>query len=525
MFCSSPPIAPRAFRLLWPCMPLVVAVLLAALLVPPPARAQFRELVDRLPRTANAIVILNMEKAKNSPLGKAEGWSVKVGQAFEAGISRVPRVATRFVLAAELDFQTMQPTWEVALMDTAQPLSQDEIIKQRRGIPDVVEKLPAVAMANNVILVQFAPTTFGAMGPANRQAVVRWVREVQSKSRQPLSPYLEKAAGYSDDAGTEIIMAVDLDGVFAWERVAKYLAKPEHEKMIRDANADVKTVTNLLAGIQGVRVGIRIGERPSGRVTVDFAHKVTISAPLAKRLLLTVLSDGGLRISDFDEWNVTVKETTVSLDGTLSLAGMRRLLSLIDSPASSESGSASDSGPSADPKSAMLVASRDHYKAVTTLMKDLKEDMKDLKSLSHSMVFFDKYAKKIENLPILNVDEEMLAFSGWVAQQVRDCAGSVRTMGIRSGEREAHTFGDLGPTVVGGRGAGAYGPYGGYGGYGVVYKYDPLSEVKGTVAARRVVKSEERAIMASDVHTIRDQLLRANADIRRKMTQKYQVEF
>jgi hypothetical protein len=174
----------------------------------------------------------------------------------------------------------------------------------------------------------------------------------------------------------------------------------------------------------------------------------------------------------------------------------------------------------------MLVASMEHFKAVQTLLKDLKESMKDLKSLSHSVVFFDKYAKKIENLPILNVDEELLAYSGWVARQVRDAAGSVRTMGIRSAEREAHTSGSLGPSSVAAFGAGAYGPYGGYGGaWGVAYTYDPMSDVKGTEAARRVVRSEEKAVMASDVHTIRDQLLQATADVRRRMTIKYQVEF
>ena len=173
----------------------------------------------------------------------------------------------------------------------------------------------------------------------------------------------------------------------------------------------------------------------------------------------------------------------------------------------------------------MLAASRDHYKAIQSLLKDLKESMKDLKSLSHSMVFFDKYAKKIENLPILSVDEELLAYSGWVAGQLRDAAAAVRTMGIRSGAREAQTFGTLGPSNVAAFGGGAYGPYGGGGAWGVRYTYDPLSDVKGTEAARRVVRSEERSIMTSDVHTIRDQLVRASADIRRKMTQKYQVEF
>jgi hypothetical protein len=493
-----------------------------------PAAEPFRGLVDRLPRTANSVVILNMEKAKNSALGKRERWSANVNRAFESGISRVPPMATRFVLAAELDFTTIQPAWEVAVMEVAQPLSTDDIIKQRRGLKDEIETLPAVALVNNVYAVQFTPTVLGAMGPANRKAVIRWVREATALSRPPLSPYLEKAAGYSDDAGTEIIMAIDLEGVFLPAAVERFVTA--NEAVLREAKADAKTAANGLAGIQGVRVGLRIGESPSGAVAVDFAQELKLPAAVAKVLLLTALANGGMKIDDFDDWTPAVRGSTVSLAGSLSLGGLRRLLSVVDSPASSESQPAAvpppPDVPSADPQAVMLAATQDQFQAVQSLLKDLKGHMDDLKSLSQSMIWFDKYAKKIENLPILNVDEEMLAYSAWVARSLRDCAGSVRTMGIRGGERKAHTFGSLGPSSVSGYGWGSYGPYGGgVGGWGAYAVYDPLAEVKGTHAARLQVKAEEKAIMAANVHTIRDQLAQTTADMRRKMTLKYKVEF
>jgi DNA-binding protein YbaB len=52
-----------------------------------------------------------------------------------------------------------------------------------------------------------------------------------------------------------------------------------------------------------------------------------------------------------------------------------------------------------------------------------------------------------------------------------------------------------------------------------------MAEIKGVGAERRKVRAEEKATMATDVHAIRDQIIAATADIRRKMTQKYQVEF
>jgi hypothetical protein len=51
-------------------------VLSAALVlaVAGPAAAQFRELAGRVPNSANALVLLNVEKILQSPKAVAEGW-------------------------------------------------------------------------------------------------------------------------------------------------------------------------------------------------------------------------------------------------------------------------------------------------------------------------------------------------------------------------------------------------------------------------------------------------------------------
>ena len=38
------------------------------------AADEFQQLVSQIPRSANAVVLLNMEKAKQSPLGLKEDW-------------------------------------------------------------------------------------------------------------------------------------------------------------------------------------------------------------------------------------------------------------------------------------------------------------------------------------------------------------------------------------------------------------------------------------------------------------------
>ena len=64
------------------------------------AADEFQSLVSQIPRSANAVVLLNMEKAKNSPLGLKEGWKRKVEKAFEAGL--MPRAAASDAICAGL---------------------------------------------------------------------------------------------------------------------------------------------------------------------------------------------------------------------------------------------------------------------------------------------------------------------------------------------------------------------------------------------------------------------------------------
>ena len=292
---------------------------------------EFQDLVNQVPRSANAIVLLNMDKAKNSPLGQKEDWAAKVEKAFEAGLMRVPPQAKRFVLASQIDFEFMEPMWDAAVLELDRDLTIKQIEKLRNGTLDTVEGLPAIERANDTYILKLAPRRIAAMSPANRQTVTRWVRELKKPSPSPLSAYLEKAAGYSDKAGSDVIMAIDLDGVFSYERIAKYLKSKQ--KNLDQWGADLKQLTRLFETLQGVRIGVRIGEVPSGKIVIDLQGDTSIVAPYAKQLLLEFLDDRGMSIEDFQSWTAKAEGHEISLAGKFTSEGLRRLLSVVDCPA------------------------------------------------------------------------------------------------------------------------------------------------------------------------------------------------
>jgi hypothetical protein len=486
------------------------------------AADEFQGLVSQIPRSANAVALLNLEKAKKSPLGQKEDWEEKIQNAFASGASRVPPQAARFVLAAQIDFEFMEPMWEVAVMDLDEEIPLGPLAKARGGTLDTIEGLPALSLPNDTYLVQLGPKRLGAMAPANRQEVVRWIREVRKPSPAPLSSYLQKAAVYSDEAGSEIIMALDLEGVTSFEQVGHYLKK--HEKQLGEWKADLVKTTHLLGDIQGVRIGVRVGEKQSSKIAVDLSSDAAPAASFAKPLLLQVLSDKGAMIEDFKSWTVQTKGKEISLAGTLSAAGRRRLLSILDSPVSESALAKPPSTGSGQSPEAQAKKSRDYFRAITGMAADLRDDMKDAKNLASTKMFFDKYAKRIERMPILGVDEELVKYGAFVANTLRQASGSVKTMGIETGVRETQATG--GGVYSAGGAYGYYG-YGGYryGAYGPYGTSAQMADIKAAGAEKRVVRAEETAIMATDVEKLRQELIAATTDIRRKMTQKYQVEF
>lgn len=502
---------------------LVVLVFLTASPYRCIASDAFQDLVNQVPRSANAIVLLNMDKAKSSPLGLKENWSAKVEQAFESGLVRVPPQARRFVLASQIDFEFMEPIWDAAVIELDEDLSMKQIEKMRRGTLDTIEGLPAIERPNDTYLIKLAPKTIGAMAPANRQMVVRWIRDVRKPTPLPLSSYLQKAADYSDKAGSEIIMAMDLDGVFSYERVAKYL-KSKQDKLDQ-WGADLKQLTRLLESVQGVRIGVRIGEALSGKIVIDVQGDASTAAAYAKPLLLDFLADRGSAIEDFQSWTAKAEGHEISLAGKLSAGGLRRLMSVVDAPTSETPLTESPVSPGELP-ALQAKASIKHYRAVTGMADDLKSDMKNAKNIASASLWLEKYAKRIERLPILNVDSDLLNYSAFVAQQLRKASMAVRTMGIQSGARQSQVISTGTSYGYGATRWGNYGAYGGFGpSYGSGYYSDATAEVKAIGAERRAIRAEEKGIAATDVQQIRQAIIGATADIRRKMTLKYQIEF
>jgi hypothetical protein len=268
---------------------------------------------------------------------------------------------------------------------------------------------------------------------------------------------------------------------------------------------------------RGVRIGVRIGEQPKGMIAIDLGSDASSLSSIAKPMLIQILSDSGALINDFQSWTAKAKKNEISLAGTFTKTGLRELLSVVESPVSGDATPKKEKEAAVSPgelPALQAKKSREYFRNVSSMAADLKDDMKNAKNLASTSMFCEKYAKRVDRLPILNVDEELVQYGAFVADQLRLAAQSVKTMGIQTNARSAQVTST----------------YGGYGNdygyrYGAYGRYGAASEMRAVGTERRAIGAQEKAVAATDVQGIRQSIIEATADMRRKMTQKYQVEF
>jgi hypothetical protein len=498
---------------------LVASCLLLVLALPAQAADdRLDDLLKMVPDSANAVVAINVWGLRNSPLGKKQNWAQKQEQNYLAGQSNIPPAASNLVVAAQLDSHLRSPyTVALARVDVRVPL--DKLAHAEKSEPDEVAGKPVYLSPRDVYFVQLSPEVIGAMKPANRQSLSRWINASGKTAASTLSNYLAKAISNPDNYAP-IVMAVDLADVVDPAVIRRGLNVAAITKIIGEKKADFDKVVYTLSKMRGATFKVQVDEEMNGEFEVEFS---TSSAPLhnlVKPLTIEIFEELGIRFDDMEDWKIRLKDQAVGLRGKLSNKGLRQVLSILHAPATA-SGSAEMTGsPGSTPASTAAESSQRYFSAVTQSINDLKT-MKG-QNVKGYATWYDRYSQQIESLPVLNVDPELIAYGGKVASQLRAVGASLQGVDLKSsyldrqkGEWEFQTA----PSYQYGYGYG-WGYGAGYGAYypsmyGSVNNFDQVHQQQDEL----VTKSKAGRVV------VLQQIDDETAEIRRKMTAKYMVEF
>ncbi len=464
------------------CLCLAVVLHLA---VGPIASAQLPRLATRVPPTANAIAIVNAQAAR----GPAA-----------ASVIALPEGIEWYLLAAEMDFEFMQPLWEVATAYLPEGLTMKEVAEHSGGRLDKLAGSQAVERPNDSYVVSFGPRLVGAMSPANRPNVIRWVREAKVRKASELSPFLNEAVDAAADAANQLVIAFDLAGLLAPAEVAFAL---ESSRALADAGVDVDEAAPIVAGIVGVRLEVELKNSAQARLRLAFNDDPSPLAEVAGPLLVEILTKRGAHIKSLPGWKVRIDGEAIILEGQLSPGGLRRVHSLLSGPVGPWTEPANDYP---TPENAMAEASRAYFQSVTGYLNDLFFDGDRPQSMYQISVWVERYARKIEDLNTTGVDPDLKSYASDAVMSLREIGSVVERSQSRSDLREATMYNS---------GRSRYGRYGAYGWFEKSYVTRDRALIRTDEALRGLRGSE---VIVDDLHALTSQT-------RKTMTDRYGIEF
>lgn len=470
----------------------------------------FDALLKRVPAGANTLVLIDVDATLATPVAREKGW----GKKLEIGnVQRpifLPPEASKLVIAASLrtanDFSRQ---WELAAIELGETLSMRSIARSEGGYVDSIKDVPVAWTPSDAYFVSFGDQELGILHPAERQFVSRWIEYAKTNSEVAISEYLKKASTLANEK-VPMLMAIDLRDVVSPHEID---AKLRESQLIEQAGISITDASDLLLSLQGAMLRIAVGQKVQGQLRIDFAKPIEPLKPIAKDLVINTLNQLGAPIDDLSHWKLELEEKSITMRGPLSEDGQRRMFSIVEIPSTKFStlkdADPESRGDSQETDSRVVEASLTYYRAIEVLLRDLRRDMRGSNAPTAVM---ERYARKIDRMPILHVDDELLDYGSQMAESLRGVALARRGGAIEAGTQTAGM----------GRGRGVDTSYKAY---GYTMPGDQLYAARESAADRASIKANAMAGYRNTRAESAKDIADRSASIRRRMTEKYGVEF
>ncbi len=457
------------------------------------------DLLKRIPAGANALMVIDVTALESPPMAQTQGWQKKHEAAFVERPLMLPPEASRLVVASQLNFAgELNVDWELAVMNLTESLSMRSIARAEGGYLDKIGGVECAWTPSDAYFVALEAKQLGVVFPANRQFVSRWVRDGAGIMSSGYLAFADKQV----DRTNQIVLALDLKDVPQPHRLRERL---QASPALKTLATKLESIEKLIAGVQGLTLRIAVGQSAKGTLRVDFSDSPQVLGTQAKPLVLEALDAFGAKLPGLDQWTAKTESKSIVLEGTLSTDALRRVFSLLEIPSvkfSTLKGEIPDtpstSSPSAASKASASIA---YFKSIAVLIEDLRKTLGDTRD-NHA-VWMERYGRKVDALPILNVDDDLLAWGARIGETFRTMALAERASGIKSGVRKSSVYGN----------------------YQYNYDQNGYGTARSTPSVKSQIDTEEKAQAKAVRFNSWKEIEDATAAIRKEMTKKFQTEF
>lgn len=480
-----------------------------------PAADTVADLLGWVPDRANAVLFVDVDALQQTDMATRLKWAGEKGPTF--GLESLPPNAGKLVVGCQID-PAGGTAWEVSVGAQRKRVGEAEFAKATGGTRDTVGGKSVVVTDRYGIVATLAPGVVGAHQPGNRQEAGRWLRTATGKVGPGMSPYLKQAAGLVGPK-TPVVLAFDTADMLPAGRVKAGLDK---SKVLEGKKANPDALADLFAGMKGVTMLFHVTDHMAGEIRLDFDGPAAALKDVAKPLLIEVLDHMGLGDDDFDAWVVAVAGNTVTFRGGMTRETAGRFVGPFLHPSTlGGEGSQSEPGTKAE-------ASVRYYKAVTKKLGEMKTAKH--KSFQAMALSYNTSARQIDELPILNVDDDLLGWGGSLTATLRTMSITAQAANGQMSQLDAQrSMSQISnPNYYYGSAYGIRSGYWGAAGYGYNYALPTGTTTTYTVSNNATInqlvsqtKEQEHQYRLNTWKNI-DQ---ATQDVRRAMVKKYQVEF
>jgi hypothetical protein len=393
-------------------------------------------------------------------------------------------------IASELDFKTLEPTWEVGYATVSGLPDASLVAASVGGYVDSIAGKTVVWSPRKSYLVPMPGGVLGLVRPSDRKLASRWLNKETSGGGVS---YLQKQAAQ----GTKfisVLLAIDLEDVWSPITIKQRLEALESLK-----SADKNAIAATLSTIKGMRVIVSKKNLEESIISLDFGTSPSGLLPVAKAFFVEVLARNHSAIPEASTWNASVDGNTLSFRGKIApetlddLIGIFTVHGQVDPSSSNDSSSANNSA-----EAKAVGAAKTYFDKTASIVKRVK-DYSATNSGDRAQ-WNGRMAKRLDDLPTLNVDPALVDYATKVSQALRGNMVNIQQTNIAGGTN-----------AIVNSGVSAYGnAYNGY-------YYDVNSPYQYLASARGQAFSSYREVIA--------QIEEMERTIRREMTDKYQFQF
>lgn len=453
------------------------------------------------PADANAVVAIRVGALLQSERARVNQWAERAAARLAGGEATIPPWAETFTAATLVRPGRPEPTWTATVVTTRSPEPLDATLTAANAQEEVAG-LPA-AYGDDRLYVRLAPRQLACFRPAVRQEAARWLRGERAGA---LSPYLVDALGRD----VPFVMALDAADLFSPSAIAAGFGREGF------TDEEVAAAVAGVSRLRGAALEVVVDETIHGRVRLTYDGPPPLSAKLAKRVFLRALADLGLSLDAFESATAITIENEIELDAILEDRQLRQitLLALFPGREMTAPAVASAAGPDARRPAAsadaVAAATERYLDTIGRMLTDFERAVEFASPRANLAGWGDRYAERVLDLPLENVDLAAIEFGGRAAKRFRALSASLRGQNVRVNAAEGtlvveETF-DPGFVSVGPWHAGFRDP--------VVNVRTNADEVRRRQAAAVVAGADERQAIWTD---LRDDLTRT----RRGLAVKY----